>query len=111
MKLFHYSTLEQEFALTSFKTAIEHQDWTVDQLKDFLIQEKKNHIIEINDLVNHFKIHGIEALCIYVENGGSHDVTWHFQYLNDELANAHKEHITSRVGYYMAKAIRKAKGV
>ena len=50
MKFSNNSMLEQEFALTAFKTAIEHQDWTVDQLKEFLIREKKNHLIEINDL-------------------------------------------------------------
>ena len=64
-----------------------------------------------DDLVHHLKIHGINALFIYVENGGSNDVTWHYQYLNDNLANAFKEHITPRVGYYMAKEISEAKGV
>ena len=111
MKLFNNSILEQEFALSAFKTAIEHQDWTVDQLKEFLIQEKKNHMVEINDLVNHLKIHGIEGFCIYVENGGSNDITWHFQYLNKHIAEAYKEYIIPRVGHYMAKEIRDSKGV
>ena len=51
------------------------------------------------------------AIAVYVENGGSNDVAWDFQYLNDHLANAFKEHITPRVGYYMAKAISESKGV
>ena len=49
MKHFNNSILEQEFALTAFITAIEEQNWTVDQLKEFLIQEKKFHMLEIND--------------------------------------------------------------
>ena len=111
MKLFNNSILEKEFALKAFKTAIEHQDWTVDELKEFLIQEKKNHMVEINDLVTHLKMHGIEGFCIYVENGGSNDVTWHFQYLNEHIAKAYKETITPRVGYYISKAIRESEGV
>jgi len=103
--------LEQEFALTAFKTVIEHQDWTVDQLKEFLIREKKNHLIEINDLKYHLKIHGIDAVYIYAENGGLNDVTWHFQYLNERIAKAYKENITPRVGYYMSKAIHESEGV
>ena len=111
MKHFNNSVLEQEFALTAFITAIEKQDWTVDQLKETLITEKKIHMLEINDLVTHLKFHGIEGIRIYVENGGSNDVTWHFQYLHKNIAKAYKENITPRVGYYMSKAIRESKGV
>ena len=111
MKHFNNSKLEQEFALTAFITAIEEQNWTVDQLKEFLIQEKRFHMLEINDLVNHLKIHGIEGFRIYVENGGSNDVTWHFQYLHENIAKAYKENITPRVGYYISKAIRESEEV
>ena len=111
MKHFNNSILEQEFALTAFITAIEKQDWTVDQLKETLITEKKIHMLEINDLVTHLKFHGIEGIRIYVENGGSNDITWHFQYLNKHIAEAYKEYIIPRVGHYMAKEIRDSKGV
>ena len=111
MKFFDNSKWEQEFALKAFTTSIESQDWTINQLKELLIQQKNIHMLMTNDLIHHLKIHGINAFCIYVENGGSNDVAWDFQYLNGHLANAFKEHITPRVGYYMAKAISEAKGV
>ena len=110
MKIFNESQLEQEFAFSAFKSEITNNDWTKEQLIELLIQQKKSHMAEKNLLIWHLKIHGIIASLIYVEQGGTNDVTWDFQYLNKLIENAYNKHIKTLVAHYMAKEISNVSG-
>ena len=44
MKIFNDSELEQEFACTLFKTQINANDWTKEQLIELLMQQKNREI-------------------------------------------------------------------
>ena len=109
MEFFNDASWEEEFAFTVFKKSIDCNELSNDELKKLLILEKKNYMIGINELVWHLKIHGINACLIHAERGGANDVTWDFQYLNHKIENAYKEHIKTRVNYYMAKKISDTK--
>ena len=109
MKVFNDSELEQEFACTLFKTQINANDWTKEQLIELLMQQKKGHMSDINFLLWNLRVHGIIASLVHVENGGSNDVSWDVQYLNEKIKDAHKKHIRPLVGYYLAKALSDAK--
>ena len=88
MKIFNESQLEQEFACTELRAEITNSDWTKEQLIELLLQQKNSHIAEKTLLIWHLKIHGIIASLIYVEQEGTNDVTWNFQYLNKLIENA-----------------------
>ena len=109
MKIFNESDLEQEFACSVFKNEITKKDWSREQLIELLIQQKKSQMSDINFLVMNLRFHGIIASLIHVENGGSNDVCWDVQYLNENIEDNHKKHIRPLVGYYLAKAKSDAK--
>ena len=82
---FNFDSLPQELGFTNYKKTIENNNFSINDLKEFLIHNELRYIAKWNIINKLLEQKGFGISEFYIEEGGSNDVAIDLVFLNSEI--------------------------